>query len=113
MVRLAVKRMNVPKNSLIAYQDYEIIIETESIYFIVENALSEIVKQSPTKDIYRELCYPALSKVGKGLQGVTREALILISSFIFNEEGIRHEKINFGRATIHHDGNVDFVFGQG
>ncbi len=48
-----------------------------------ENALAELAKQIPVKDIYTDLLHPALSEAGKGLQGVTRVALAPISGMVW------------------------------
>lgn len=48
-----------------------------------ESALAELAKQIPVKDIYDDLCHPALSEVGKGLQGVTKLALSPISGMVW------------------------------
>jgi hypothetical protein len=44
---------------------------------------SEIVKQIPVKEIYNDLLHPALSEVGKGLQGAVKLALSPITGLIW------------------------------
>lgn len=53
-----------------------------------ETLPAEIAKQIPIKDIYDDVAHPALSEVGKAIQGVTRIALAPITGMVWGYEKI-------------------------
>ncbi len=53
-----------------------------------ETFSAEIAKQLPIKDIYNDTVHPALSEVGKALQGVTRVALTPITAMVWGYDKI-------------------------
>ena len=53
-----------------------------------ETLPAEIAKQIPIKDIYDDVAHPALSEVGKSIQGVTRIALAPITGMVWGYEKI-------------------------
>lgn len=53
-----------------------------------ETFSAEIAKQLPIKDIYNDIAQPALSEIGKALQGVTRVALSPITAMVWGYDKI-------------------------
>lgn len=49
---------------------------------------TEIAKQLPISELYNDLAHPALSTIGKGLQGITKIALAPISGMVWGYDKI-------------------------